>query len=83
MKDLKRTDLVFVGYDGGQEQLNLLKDGMLSGLIVQNPFAMGYAAVIAATRVALGLGNESFVDSGYTWVTPDNITDKEIMKMIY
>lgn len=83
LKDLNRSDLAFVGYDGGQEQLNLLKDGTLSGLIVQNPFAMGYATVIAAARVALGLGNESFVNSGYIWVTPDNMNDKEIMKMIY
>ena len=83
LKDLKKTDLKFVGFDGGEEQMNLLKDGTLHGLIIQNPFAMGYATVVAATRVALGLGNESFVDSGYTWVTPENMNTKEIKKMLY
>ena len=80
---LERTDLKFVGFDGGEEQMQLLKDGVLSGLVVQNPFAMGYATVVAAARVTLGLGNESVVDSGYTWVTPDNMSDKEIKKMLY
>lgn len=80
---LERTDLKFVGFDGGEEQMQLLKDGVLTGLVVQNPFAMGYATVVAAARVALGLGNESVVDSGYTWVTPDNMSEKEIKKMLY
>lgn len=80
---LERTDLKFVGFDGGEEQMALLKKGVLDGLIVQNPYAMGYATVVAATRVALGLGNESVVDSGYTWVTPDNMNKKEIKKMLY
>ena len=83
LKKAQRTDLKFVGFDGGEEQMKLLKDGTLNGLIVQNPFAMGYATVVAATRVALGLGNESVVDSGYTWVTQDNMDTKDIKKMLY
>lgn len=83
LKKLEKTDLKFVGFDGGKEQMNLLKDNTLNGLIVQNPYAMGYATVVAAARVALGLGNESIVDSGYTWVTPENMDKKEIKKMLY
>lgn len=83
LKNLERTDLKFVGFDGGGEQMELLESGLLNGVIVQNPFAMGYATVVAAARVALGLGNESFVDSGYTWVTPENMKDKDIKKMLY
>lgn len=83
LKKAQRTDLKFVGFDGGEEQMKLLKDGTLNGLIVQNPFAMGYATVVAAARVSLGLGNESVVDSGYTWVTAENMNTKEIKKMLY
>lgn len=83
LKKAERTDLKFVGFDGGEEQMALLKDGTLNGLIVQNPFAMGYATVVAAARVSLGLGNESVVDSGYTWVTAENMGTKEIKKMLY
>lgn len=83
LKKLEKTELKFVGFDGGEEQMKLLKDGTLDGLITQNPFAMGYATVVAAARVSLGLGNESVVDSGYTWVTPENMNKKEIKKMLY
>lgn len=83
LKKMEKTDLTFVGFDGGEEQMKLLKDGTLEGLIIQNPYGMGYAAVIAAVRVALGLPNESYVNSGYTWVTLDNMDSAEIKGMLY
>lgn len=83
LKKMEKTDLKFVGFDGGEEQMKLLEDGTLEGLIIQNPYGMGYATVVAAARVALGLGNESFVNSGYTWVTKDNMNSNEIKGMLY
>ncbi len=83
ISELERADLKFVGFDGGEEQMELLEDGVLEGLIIQNPYGMGYATVVAAARVALGLGNESFVDTGYTWVTKDNMKTAEIKQMLY
>ena len=72
-----------MGFDGGEEQIKSLDDDRVVGLILQNPFAMGYATVIAAARAALGMGNEAFVDSGYTWVTKDNVDKKTIQNMLY
>lgn len=83
LKSLERTDLLFVGYDGGEEQLKLLEDGIANGLVVQNPYAMGYATVVAAARSVLELGNEAFIDSGYIWVTKDNMDKPEIKDMLY
>lgn len=83
LSELKIDDLKFVGFDGGKEQMELLEDGVLEGLIIQNPYGMGYATVIAAARVSLGLGNESFVDTGYTWVTKDNMDTTKIKRMLY
>lgn len=80
---LERTDLKIVGFDGGEEQLKLLEDGVVEGLILQNPYGMGYATVIAAARVRLDLGNESIVDTGYTWVTKDNMDTTSIKGMLY
>ncbi len=80
----KYTDgFYFVGFDGGKEQLALFDSNILDGLIIQNPYGMGYATVVAAVRTVLGLGNEAVVDSGYTWVTKENMTDPEISKMLY
>ena len=83
VSSLDREDLYVVGFDGGQEQLTLLEEETIDGLIVQNPYGMGYAAVIAAARSVLELGNEAYVDSGYTWVTKENAKEKEIQKMLY
>lgn len=83
LKKMEKENLKFVGFDGGEEQMKLLKDGMLEGLIIQNPYGMGYATVVAAARIALGLGNESYVDSSYTWVTKDNMDSADIKGMLY
>jgi len=83
VKDADLTDVTFVGFDGGQEQMKLLEEGLLEGVIIQNPYGMGYAAVIAAARVSLGLANESFVDTGYVWVTKKNMTSKKTKYLLY
>ena len=83
VSDLERKDLTIIGFDGGEEQLELLENDVIDGLILQNPFGMGYATVVAAARVALDLGNESYVDTGYVWVTKDNLSETSISNMLY
>ena len=83
LESLERDDLFFVGFDGGEEQLELLGNDVLDGLIIQNPYGMGYATVVAAARNVLELGNEAVIDCGYTWVTKANLEDPEIEKMLY
>ncbi|MDD2981136.1 MAG: substrate-binding domain-containing protein [Hespellia sp.] len=83
-KELKLADKIsLIGFDAGKEQITALKDGEIAGLVVQNPFGIGYASVIAAARSALGQGNEAVVDTGYIWVTVDNIDDDSIASMLY
>lgn len=76
-------DAVLMGYDADGEELEAMKDGKISGLIVQNPYGMGYASVIAASRAALQMGNEARIDTGYTWVTPENMEDERIQEILY
>ena len=83
LKELERDDLAFVGFDGGEEQLELLNEDVVDGLILQNPYGMGYATVVAAARTILDVGNEAFIDSGYTFVTKSNMSDPVIQKFIY
>ncbi len=73
----------FIGFDGGEEQIKLLENNTVDGLIFQNPYGMGYATVVAAARTVLNLGNEAVIDSGYTWVTKDTMKKSEISKMLY
>ena len=75
--------ITLVGFDAGKEQVNALKDGKVDGLIVQNPFGMGYATVVAAARTVLEIGNEAEVNTGYVWVTADNMNDDRITPFLY
>lgn len=76
-------DMAIVGFDADEEEVEALEDGKIAGLIVQNPFGMGYATVIAAARASLDMGNEAFVNTGYTWVTKDNLKEESVRKMLY
>lgn len=79
----EKKDIIVMGFDAGAEQLQALKDGDIAGLVVQNPFAIGYASVIAAARTVLQAGNEAVVTTGYTWVTKENLESESIQKMLY
>ena len=83
MDRTKKDNVMVVGYDADKEEIDMLKKGKVDGLVVQNPYAMGYASVIAAARSALSMGNESVVDTGYTWITKSNLNDNEVKKMLY
>lgn len=76
-------EISVVGYDIDTEMKKALKEGQVDGLIVQNPFGMGYASVVASARAALNLGNEAVVDTGYTWVTKKNMKDEAVKKVLY
>ena len=79
----KSEDIALVGFDSGKEQLEALDSGEIDGLIVQNPFGMGYAAVVAAARTILEIGNEAVVNTGYTWVDKENMEDEAVQLMLY
>ena len=87
LEALQKTELAgkvaLVGFDISEEQTAAMKHGEISGLVVQNPFGMGYASVVAAARTVLQSGNEAVVDTGYIWVTKDNLEDESIQNMLY
>ena len=72
-----------IGFDANDDGIQDLKDGKVNGLIVQNPFGMGYATVVAAARASLNMGNEAMVNTGYTWVTKKNLKTDEVQKILY
>ena len=87
LEALQKTELAgkvaLVGFDISEEQTAAMKNGEISGLVVQNPFGMGYASVVAAARTVLQSGNEAVVDTGYIRVTKDNLEDESIQNMLY
>lgn len=83
LEKMEKKDVKVVSFDGGKNQLARLEEGKLEGLIVQNPYGIGYATVVSCARAVLEQGNEAEVNTGYTWVTRDNIDDETIKRMMY
>ena len=80
---LEKEDVAVMGFDAEEEEVAAMEEGKIDGLVVQNPFGMGYASVIAAARAACDLNNEAYVNTGCVWMTPDNLESEEIQNMLY
>ena len=83
LDDAQKQEIKIVSFDGGKAQRERLKNGTVDGLIIQNPFGMGYATIIACVRACAQEANEAVVDTGFAWVTEENIDDASIAQFIY
>lgn len=81
--EIDTENLVTMGFDVNDKVKAALEEGRIDGLVLQNPFGMGYAAVIATARAALDMANEALVNTGYTWVTQDNYKEDAIQAVMY
>ena len=63
--------------------MEALEEGRLVGTMAQDPYAMGYAAIVAAAREAAGLPNAAQVILDSYWVTAENLEDSLIQSLIY
>lgn len=79
----EKEKITVVGYDGNKDEIEALEKGKIDGLVIQNPFGMGYASVVAAARAALSIGNEAYVNTGAMWVTKDNLDSDEVKGWLY
>jgi ribose transport system substrate-binding protein len=73
----------FVGFDASDKLVGALKEGDVDGLVVQNPFNMGYLAVKTMADHLRGKKVEKRIDTGARLVTKDNLEDpavKEVMQ---
>lgn len=64
----EKKETFVVGYDGGEDEIEALENGAVDGLMVQNPYGMGYASIVASARAALSMGNEAYINTGAEWV---------------
>lgn len=62
-----------VAFDTSDQEINFVRNGNLDGLIVQNPFMMGYAGVWYGVEAAHGAVLPKTIDSGVHVVTKANI----------
>lgn len=72
-----------VGFDANAQSLVDLKQNDVQGIIVQNPFRMGYDGTLAVMKNLQGQPVEKRVDTGVTLVTLENMEQPAIKELIH
>ena len=75
--------IAVVGVDCSQESINLMEMGVYKGSIVQKAFRMGYMGVEETIHMLNGDSVAKNIDSGCELVTPDNMYDSDIERLIF
>ena len=70
--------LALVGFDSDEKLIKFLNDGVISALVVQDPYRMGYDGIKSALAASKGEKVEANVDTGANLVTKDNMKDPKI-----
>lgn len=76
-------ELVVIGYDSGQAQIEAIIAGTINGAITQNPVGIGYKAVEAAVMALRGEELESEIDTGFFYYDATNYDAEEIVPLLY
>jgi ribose transport system substrate-binding protein len=77
----KAGQVKFVGFDSSEAFVTAMRNKQLDGVVLQNPFEMGYQGVKTMVAHLKGQPIEARVDTGVTIVTPDNL-DTESSKAL-
>jgi ribose transport system substrate-binding protein len=79
----KYDSIVAYAFDTNEDQITALENGVLKGLVVQNPFGMGYDGVMYAIDAIEGKAVNKDIIIDATIVKKDNMTDPAIHKLLY
>lgn len=69
--------IVAVAFDNDPAEIDALSNGILSALLIQRPWSMGYWSIFYAVSAAEGVGIPKNVDTGAVVVTKENMNTPE------
>jgi ribose transport system substrate-binding protein len=73
----------FVGFDANDQLVKALRQGDIQGLVVQDPFKMGYLGVMTAVDVLRHKPVAPSIDTGVGLVTAENMDDPAVSALIH
>ena len=79
----KAGKVMFVGFDTSQIFIDAMRAKQLHGIVVQNPFNMGYLGVRTMVEQLLGKPVEKRIDTGVTMITPENLDAAETQALLH
>jgi len=74
--------VALIGFDSDEKLVSFLKDGTIDGLVVQDPFRMGYDGIKTALAVSKGETVEKFVDTGANLITTANMDEARSQELL-
>jgi len=84
LEDIGKAGKVsFVGFDVSQKFIEAINGGQLHGIVVQNPFNMGYLGVRTMLESLQGKPVEKRIDTGVTMITLDNLDGAETQTLLH
>ncbi len=72
----------FVGFDGGQTNMDGLNAGQINALVLQDPYTMGYKGVNSMLDFLAGKKVEPMVDTGAVLLTKDNLNTPAVKALL-
>jgi len=72
----------FIGFDSSEKLVTALREGDIHGLVVQDPFNMGYLAVKTMTEHLRGKAVEKRIDTGARLVERQNLDDPAVKEVL-
>ena len=79
----KAGKVFFVGFDSSQTFIDAINANQLQGIVVQNPFNMGYLGVKTMVDSLQGKPVQPKIDTGVMLVTKDNLSSPEVQTLLH
>lgn len=84
LQDVERAGTVtFLGFDSTEAFIDAMRRGQLHGIVLQNPFYMGYLGVKTMVDHLQGKPAEKRIDTGVTMITPQNLDDPKSRELLH
>ena len=84
LQDISKAGKIsFVGFDSSQTFIEALNANQLHGIVVQNPFNMGYLGVRTMVDNLLGKPVSKQIDTGVMLVTKENMQTPEVQALLH
>jgi len=74
--------IMLIGFDSDDKTVKLLADGNIKGLVVQDPFRMGYEGVKTALAASKGESVPPTVDTGVNLITKENMNSARSQELL-
>lgn len=77
------SEVTVIGFDSSDDEIKYLENDWIQGMMVQNPYNMGYLGVRNIYKAMQGKKLEEKIDTGITYVDRNNLQDEDIRWLLY